>query len=89
MVSPHCSLVVPFWRMTSYSRPGSVQLAGHQMVAVRSVTALAAGCPGAGGPAAPAVCTTTVVSEYGGRTWKGRSGAAGRPIRTAARWFSS
>ncbi len=70
-VSPSCSLIAPYCRYTSYlaiGLPPSVA-AGQEMVAVRSVTLLAVGWPGApGGPVTvPAGRTTSVVSEYGGR----------------------
>src|SRR5262245_22213935 len=63
VVSPICSLVVPFCRKTSYLRfePAT---AGHEMVADRSVTALATGWPGAPGlTAAGVACMARVVSE--------------------------
>ncbi len=63
-VSPHCSLVVPSWRWTSYfTTPGTD---GQVIVAVRSVVE-PVGCPGAAGSwAVRAGCRTSVVSESGG-----------------------
>src|SRR6185369_6953839 len=69
VVSPSCSLTVPFCRYTSYLTPAAT--AGQEMVADRSVTALAVGWPGALGAlvALCAGCRTSAVSEYGASVW--------------------
>ena len=73
-VSPSCSLTVPFCRYTSYLAiglaPGGGGRPGDRRGAVGDARS-AVGWPGAPGGRrpAPAGCSTSVVSEYGGSVW--------------------